>query len=138
MTSSLYLSDSWNTKVCQLKNHFSCNDPVTVIIQAILNLKQVYGSNATLIQAECQRLCNYDPPISLGETEHLLDRCTKRGILVAIFANPSSEKTYMVNGAMVQANARNIKYNRPPCQMQDGFWYDPSSPPQYTTTTTTT
>ena len=110
------------TTACPNTKQVDCNDLISVIIQAILNLSQQNGSDAASILVACESICTFVPPLTLFEIQTVLQYCARRGILIPVYTNLTSTPTYMINGNMTGRNVQNAKYNRPPCQKINGFW----------------
>jgi hypothetical protein len=85
-----------------------CNDPYSIFIQAILNLGEASGSDATAVSAEALNVCaNAD--YTVEESQAILLSGMRRGIF-----GRGSPTTFMVQSNMAQLDGRNAKYYRGP------------------------
>lgn len=101
-------------------NALNCADPISVAIQAILNLAQRYGSSAEDILAEALLVCP-DYIITQRDIDDALHYGSRRGIFSRVTRHHGDEPTYMVNARMALFNYENRKYTRFPCTT-GSFW----------------
>jgi hypothetical protein len=101
-------------------NPLNCTDPISIAIQAILNLRQRYGSSAPDILTESLVICP-DYIINQCDVDDALHYGTRRGIFSRIVRHHGDEPTYMVNARMALFNYENRKYARYPCTT-GSFW----------------
>lgn len=81
----------------------NCDDPYSILIQAIINLNTKLGSTLEEIEAEVPNVCAdtvFDVPTALSNG-------VKRGIF-----GYGTATTYIIRGDMVQLNIRNKPYYR--------------------------
>lgn len=98
--------------VCGNYAGVQCSDPISVIVQAIMDLAETKGSLATAIITESQSICSTLTSTAILEA---LTKGVKRGIFLPIYASVEVLPTYMVNANMTAINFRNRIYDRPAC-----------------------
>lgn len=101
---------------CPTLNTLSCDDPYTVLIQAILNLEGDTGSDLTSIFNESNNICT---DLFTDESEVL--RWITSGLERGLFRWGSNVPTYMVNANMTQVHPGNQRYWRCP-GVQNSFY----------------
>ena len=94
----------------------SCDDPYTVLIQAILNLGGDVGSDLTSIFNESNSICS-----GLFDDEADAQDWLTRGLERGIFRWGSDSPTYLVNANMTQVHPGNQRYWRCP-GIQNSFY----------------
>lgn len=102
----------------------SCDDALSVIIQAILDLAQPQGSLATDIAARVNVICG--GTITDAQFANALNFGVSRGALFRRIAAEGTEPTFLVNGYMFKLNPQNTKYMRFPCS-STAFWVNTGS-----------
>jgi hypothetical protein len=103
--------------VCKI-NTLNCKDAISIVIQAILNLKQSQGSSALSIYNEALGLCTN---VTMKDINDALTLGAKRGIFFRVIPTVGAEPTFMIVARMPVFNYQNRLYNRLPCQ-PNGFW----------------
>lgn len=88
-----------------------CNDPYSMIIQAILNLGGSTGSTADEINQEITTICSVS--FSSAELRDNLLKAVRRGLL-GYGTSDTTDPRYMVRSDMVRLNPQNEKYWRAP------------------------
>lgn len=104
----------------------SCSDALSVVIQAILNIGQANGADATSIADAAAAICGTG---TLSDTEiaQAIEFGVSRGALFRRIAAEGAEPTYLINGYMFKLNPRNNKYMRFPC-FSRVFWATTAPP----------
>lgn len=98
----------------------SCNDILSVAVQAILNINSVGGSTVNDIYSQVLQICD-DQSITIDDVSIALMVGAQRGIFFRKIIDTTTEPTFMINSNMVGVNPRNAKYMRWPCQNNNFF-----------------
>lgn len=94
------------TTTCQPSASVDCSDPYSVVIHAILRLRNANGSTVEEILEVIPTICGDWTWVTVEYLQDIIDAALARGLLVLA----TSRTTYAVNSSMVRVNLQNRKY----------------------------